>query len=148
MDILNEQRGFTIIEVMVAAFILIVGILATTSFKINVIRENSNSGNYTQAATLAQDKIEELIYSNYTALSLSDTNVGNNNANDIIKFSAADADHQRIGIDEKGNVGGIYTRTWNVWDVTAKRKDIVVVVNWQTASGAIKKVKLSTVITD
>jgi len=145
MNRLKRENGFTLIEVMVAMFILLVGILAHAAFTITVIRENSNSGNYSSASALAQDKLEELTNLPFTNPMLADIKTGNNNANGMIDISPLNADHQESNIDERGNAGGFYERTWNIWTVSPSRKDIVVIVSWKSGNGKIKKVRVSTI---
>jgi len=147
---LKKESGFTLIEVLIGLFIIMVGLLAHAAFTVTVIRENNNSGNYTEASALAQDKLEELINlpftNNTTHAFLKDVNAGNNSAAGLLTITAADVDHREVGINEFGNFGGFYTRTWNVWDVAAVRKDIAVIVSWQSAGGSVKKTSYTTTL--
>jgi type IV pilus assembly protein PilV len=55
-----NQKGFTLMEVLIALVILAVGLLGVTGMQITAIRGNHFSGNLTQATVLAQNKLEEL----------------------------------------------------------------------------------------
>jgi type IV pilus assembly protein PilV len=55
-----KQKGFSLVEVLIALVILAVGLLGVTGMQITAIRGNHFSGNLTQATVLAQNKLEEL----------------------------------------------------------------------------------------
>ena len=66
----SNDKGFTLIEVMIAIFILVVGLLGVAGVAVTVINGNAFSKEITTATTLAQDKMEELKntrYSNITS---------------------------------------------------------------------------------
>jgi Tfp pilus assembly protein PilV len=56
----QRSRGFTIIEVLVAAFILFVGLVAVAGVVGSTLANTARSGYMTQAATLATEKLEDL----------------------------------------------------------------------------------------
>ena len=60
-----EPKGFTLIEVLLGLVILAIGILGVASMHIGSVRGNFFSNNLTQAAILAQDKLEHLKYMSY-----------------------------------------------------------------------------------
>ncbi|MCK9274452.1 MAG: prepilin-type N-terminal cleavage/methylation domain-containing protein [Syntrophales bacterium] len=68
----SKTRGFTLIEVLIALFILIVALLGTLGVTATVIKGNSFEKMQTDAATLAQEKIEELKIAGTAASSGSD----------------------------------------------------------------------------
>lgn len=55
-----HERGFTIVEVLVAVLILTVGLLGLASSAAMVTRMIGQGGSYTEAATLATQQIEIL----------------------------------------------------------------------------------------
>jgi prepilin-type N-terminal cleavage/methylation domain-containing protein len=55
------QGGFTILEVMIAISILAVGLMAVFSAQSRSIMGNTNANRQTEAMTLAQDRMEELL---------------------------------------------------------------------------------------
>ena len=56
----GHPRGFTIMEVLVAAFILVVGLATVAAFIGNAIGSTARSEYMNQAATLASEKLEDL----------------------------------------------------------------------------------------
>jgi Tfp pilus assembly protein PilV len=56
----QHSRGFTIVEVMVAAFILIVGLVSVAGLLGSTLGGTARSGYMNQAATLATEKLEDL----------------------------------------------------------------------------------------
>lgn len=97
---IRNNKGFTLIEIMVAIFILVVALLGVAAVTVSVINGNAFSKDITSATTLAQDKIEEL----------KDTAYGS-----IVSGS---------------DTSSIYTRTWTVTSPITDSKTIVVVVSW------------------
>jgi len=57
---LKKQKGFTLIEVLFSLIIFAVGLLAIAGMQITSIKGNHFSSNVTQAAVLAQNKLEYL----------------------------------------------------------------------------------------
>ncbi len=57
---LRKKQGFTLIEIMIAIFLLVVAMLGVISVTVMVIKGNSFSKTMTTATTLAADKMEEL----------------------------------------------------------------------------------------
>jgi prepilin-type N-terminal cleavage/methylation domain-containing protein len=64
----RTERGFTLIEVMVAIAILSFGILAVATMQTSAIRANYRGYRLTEATTLAQDRIEYLVTQPFTDL--------------------------------------------------------------------------------
>lgn len=70
MKSLSNQEGFTLIEVIIATFILIVAVLSLVSVAVMVIKGNSLGKEMTTATTLAKSKLEAVTilgYGNVTA---------------------------------------------------------------------------------
>jgi type IV pilus assembly protein PilV len=55
------EGGFTLLEVIVAISILTFGLLAVASMQMTAIRGNYNASNITEATTVAQDRLEDLM---------------------------------------------------------------------------------------
>jgi type IV pilus assembly protein PilV len=55
-----EEKGFTLLEVLVGLVILAIGILAIAGMQITSITGTSFSKNLTQASVIAQDRLEYL----------------------------------------------------------------------------------------
>ena len=101
-----NKKGFSLIEVLVALVILSIAILATAGLMVTTTKNNSFGKNMTEAATLAQDKMEELLVTPWG-------NISNNN--DVVQV--------------QGSAGIPFTRSWNVADA-GSLKTITVTVNW------------------
>lgn len=56
----NKNRGFSLIEVLIAMAIFSIGILAVGSMQLSTSRNNTRGNITTQATMLARQKIEEL----------------------------------------------------------------------------------------
>jgi prepilin-type N-terminal cleavage/methylation domain-containing protein len=70
---MKTEAGFTLIEVLIAMAILSFGMLSLSGMQVVSIRVNMASNRLTEAATLMQDKIEELMSLPFTHASLADT---------------------------------------------------------------------------
>lgn len=55
-----KNQGFTLLEVMVAMLILLVGVLATAALHVFVARNNTTGNVATQAVLLAQSRIDQI----------------------------------------------------------------------------------------
>jgi len=137
----NTNKGFTVVELMVAVVITVIAFVGLATMEIACINGNSIATNVTTGITLAQDKMEDLKSLNINDPELDDTNV-NNNVNlregiedfgEVGSLASADDGHREETIDAKGNPGGMYTRFWNVADDTPidGQKTLVVVVTWR-----------------
>ena len=72
-----RQSGFTILEVMIAISILAIGLLAVFSSQNMAIQGNNRANRLTEAMTLAQDKVEELLASPYDSVTTGTGTQGN-----------------------------------------------------------------------
>lgn len=57
---IENNKGFSLIEILVAMAILSVGLLGTAALTAGIIRGNQVSNKVTTATTLAQDKMEDI----------------------------------------------------------------------------------------
>ncbi len=116
-----KEQGFTLIEVLVAILILIFGILVVGNMQITSIQGNSFANSLTEATTVAQVQIENLLNSSYTATSLNDTDGdGTNQDTDGDGIDDQGTDRQ-FGLNDNTTltadhytVNGRYTIFWNV----------------------------------
>jgi type IV pilus assembly protein PilV len=60
MGHLENRKGFTLLEVMIALVILAVGLLGLASLQIMAIKSNSYGQQMTVASTMAQNQLEQL----------------------------------------------------------------------------------------
>lgn len=65
MDNELKQNGFSLIEVLISLVILAISLLALAGLMTTTTKNNAFGGNMTEAATLAQDKLEELMVTNW-----------------------------------------------------------------------------------
>jgi len=106
------SKGFSMIEMLIALVILAISLLALAGLMATTTRSNAFGGHMTEAATFAQDKLEELKTIPWTNI------VG--------------------GTDTKpGSTGITYTRTWNVSTLLNPvpppndlLKAVTITVNW------------------
>ena len=118
MKRIADSSGFTLIEVMIAILVIVVGLLGVAGVATMVIKGNTLAKEMTVATTLAQDKIEELKNTSYPNLgSSSDTQ------------------------------DSIYTRTWTATLTATYVKTIEVVVQWNHY-GNSHNVTLRSIVTE
>jgi prepilin-type N-terminal cleavage/methylation domain-containing protein len=99
-----KAKGFSLIEVLIALVILSIAFLALAGLMVQTTRNNSFSGRMTEAATFAQDKLEELRAISWVTITPgSDLKMGSN------------------GMD--------YSRNWNV-NTNGNLKTISITINW------------------
>ncbi len=102
----GKEEGFTLIEVLITMIILSISLLALAGLMATTTRNNSYGNHVTEAATLAQDKLEEIRGKHW---------------NDIHEGREQDK--------PKGCTGVEYTR---IWDVARQGnfKTITITINW------------------
>src|SRR5262245_51829528 len=92
----RRRQGFSLIEVLVAAAVLSVGLLALISLQASLIRSSSDARAFTTATSLAKDQLE-------TLRTFNNMKTG--------------ASYQALtdGSDSPGGSGGVnYSRSWTV----------------------------------
>lgn len=102
-----NSKGFTLIEVLIALVILAVSLLALAALMTTTTKNNAFGGRLTEAATLAQDKLEELRAMRWESIPL--------------KMSM-DSPESRTGIQ--------YTRSWIANPLNANLKEVEITINW------------------
>ena len=65
---MKDRGGFTLVEIMIAVFILTVALIGLISVTVMVINGNDFSRRMTTATTLAKDKMEELQRTSYNLM--------------------------------------------------------------------------------
>jgi len=128
----NSVQGFTLIEVLIAMFLLAVAIFAIISTTPLLIKENALDKMATTATTLAKDKMESLKNQSYVGYSGLTTGTDYATVYSIIQPSAT---------------GSFYTRTWTITagSPAANMKTIAVTVSWSWM-GVTKNVSLNTIV--
>jgi prepilin-type N-terminal cleavage/methylation domain-containing protein len=127
----REKRGFTLVEVLVAMFILSVALLALAKIQSSALLAGDQAGKRSIALALAQDRIE---WFQRDVLANGLTNVVD--GNDACSGGAGDPATCPQLMDPSGLLTriGAFTRTWVVddeapiWDVNMRQ--VTVTVTW------------------
>ena len=114
-----SQKGFTILEVMIAMAIFAIGILGVAKLQIKSTTGNTTARTITEATTFAVDRVERLISLPYSNSALDQNTAATPFYTDptpIIGFSS----------------GETYTRRWVITDNNpiANTKQITMTVTW------------------
>lgn len=167
MNLKNKQSGFTLIEVFAAMVVFALGLLALTKLQVTSIAANSFANDLSQAATLAENTMEQLMALAYTAPELLDsdqdgtTQDGNTNGIDdddegtsndgVAQFGLADADSgsadhalARQGPNQRY---GVY---WNVAidQPNINNKRIRVIVDYRDQKNRLHRIALESIKSD
>ena len=102
--VIRSEKGFTLLEVIMAISILTIGLLAVASMQASAIRGNAISRDYTKSTDRVQDRAEKLI-----ALSISNVDLTDQDSDGVggLNDTGANAD----GSDTSDSK---YTVYWNV----------------------------------
>ena len=125
------EKGFSLVELLIAMSILALGMLATATLQYSAVRNNTSGNVCTQANMLAKDKMEELI----GMLEATET--------ESELATMVDGEDPSL-IDANGNPGGIFKRRWflgDPWDSEQSRR-LTVTVEW-TRMGRTRTVEIS-----
>lgn len=127
-----NQKGFNLVEIMVAMSIFAIGFLAMAKMQITALQGNYNARGTTEAVTLLHSKVEELRMLPYGHADLSNNGQLGNPANVTLATlpGAADAGHGEAAL--QNFQGNNYRVVWNVrenWP-TADVKTVRVIVAW------------------
>jgi type IV pilus assembly protein PilV len=90
-----RSKGFSLIEVVIALFILAICLLALAGLMVTTSRNSSFGGHMTEASTIAQDKLEQLRAAPWASV-------------------LAGADTVTTGIPGAPGTGISYARSWTV----------------------------------
>ena len=155
----KNQNGFTLIEIMIAITVLAIGILAIAKMQLAAVKGNSYASGLTEASTLAQDKMEELMSLAYNDSDLDDDDsdgTNKDNDNDGFDDDTNDDTGNNFGLDDTGNPDGTeqyigqtsiqYAINWNIAldEPVTDSKRIRVHVLWRQ-NGVNKRLTLNAV---
>jgi type IV pilus assembly protein PilV len=121
-SIFKKEKGFSLIELLIAMSVMALGMLAAASMQYSAVRNNTTGNTTTQANMLAKAQLEMLKNQDIesTALAVGDYN-------------------DASPIDATGSPGGIYNRTWRIDPLGASARRIRVTVAW-TKFGSTRRV--------
>jgi type IV pilus assembly protein PilV len=127
---INENKGFTIVEVMIALAIFSIGYLAYSSLQISATKSNTKARWLTLAVTCATDKIEQLLELPYSHADLS---AGTH----TLAEDADGIDNNSDGRIDEPSESGPLNFTWTVTDDVpiANVKTISISITWKNAYG-------------
>lgn len=126
---ISSRQGFTLIEVLIAIFLLVIALLGLLSLTTTVIKGNAFSKMTTMATTLAKDKLEDVKNKNY------------DNVVSATDYAASS------GTVSGSSSGAFYIRNCTVTpdSPAANMKSVNVQVSWMW-SGTTHNVSASTII--
>jgi len=136
----HNEKGFTLLEVIVAISILTIGLLAVASMQVSAIKGNKLAFGITGATSWASDQIEKLIVLPYDHADLQDTDGD----------GAAGLENASEATDDNPTpppAHGKYKVYWNVAvdDTADGTKTVNVIVTW-TDHGIQKSVSIRNII--
>ena len=135
-QILNNQKGFTLLEVLTAVSIFTIGILSANIMQIGSIQGDSSAAKITTSTNWAAGRIEELIQSGYA--NVNDTNGDGAAGLDYVNDPGEPADGSDTSPD------GVYEIFWNVAadQVVTNVKTVRVITRW-TSRGKVRTLTLN-----
>jgi prepilin-type N-terminal cleavage/methylation domain-containing protein len=105
----THSKGFTLLEVLITLVILSVSLLALAGLMVTTTRNNAFGGSVTEAATFAQDKLEEFRVTAWERL--------------LPTTSGPRTDQK------KGSTGTQYGRSWTI-EQTGDLKTVAITIQW------------------
>lgn len=122
----SEQGGFTMIEVLIALLVLLIGMAGILSLQLTSMQATSFSRHATEASILAEDKLEAL------------------RTEPMISLASGDDRVDARGVpDPSGN----YERVWTVTPGT-ERTTVTVAVTWNEQGSDPYTIRMSTLRTN
>ncbi len=121
----TAERGFTMLELMIALTVLLIGIAGIVGMQMSAMRASAYSRHATEASVLAEDKMEELRTVPLGAI-----------------VAASDT------VDARGNAApGPFTRAWALTWNGAATANLTVTVSWLERGSDSHSVAFTTVRT-
>jgi len=123
------NNGYLMLDILMAIAIFSIGFLAVGTLIISTTRNNTTGNIITQATMLAAEQIEKL-----------------KDTTDIASLVPGTYTDSNKPIDDQGNPGGIYTRSWTIASLDANNtaRRIQVRVSWNRL-GQNRAVELTTI---
>lgn len=149
---LDINKGFTLIEVLIAMAVIAIGIFAMMSVIIVVIKSNTQSKDITVATNLVQLKMEEILNMTYGSITTSNDDIGTYTGFlDCDKYTFIDDD------ELKDCLNGTYTTSLdnthiyglevNITDMGINAKTIIIDAFWNPATTTSShKIELQSIV--
>jgi len=134
---LSKQKGFTLVEVLIAVAILSIGILATTKLQISFMQSNAKARLMTIGTAKAQEKIEELMSLSYGDPLFADTDSSGDPGFGTGGFGSVGAN-----ADQNDETDPRYKFYWNVAvnSPATGLKTINLIVQWPDEKNIVRNV--------
>ena len=128
----RRQAGFSLIEVTIAFTILGVGLLALAGAQLRALQGNQSGRHLSQGALIAQNQIEQLVGSSWTALAPT-------------AWTAPVTLSTNVDDGRGGTVEQSYTASWQIQDVISdETRSIDIRINWTEPDGRARSVAATT----
>ena len=137
----KNQKGFTLIEIMVTVVVLSAGVLAVAAMQTNAINGNASARGQTRATVLARDRLELLMTLPFNHTAFVDTNAdgvaGLDNDNDARNDYILDPGDSSVRFpapadqaDPNNPIDGKYNVCWNTAQPGNNTITIRVITTW------------------
>ena len=129
MKLSMRSKGFSLIEVVIALFILAICLLALAGLMVTTTRNSSFGGHMTEASTFAQDKLEQLRVSPWAGITT---------GTDTVTTATTGAPGSGI----------TYTRNWTVTpNGDGNQRWVSITLNWtDPTKNSIHSIRLLSVV--
>jgi prepilin-type N-terminal cleavage/methylation domain-containing protein len=145
----KDCRGFSLIEVMIAMAILSIGLLAVAAMQTAAVHNNRTGNTYTQATALVRDQMELIKSGDIDDNLLTPVGLDENDAD-----SEVTTNDPNNPMDEDGQPGGVYNRSWTIanyvdddGDISDFARMVTVTVTFPFAGEGTRRVSLTSVVT-
>lgn len=135
----RRQRGFALLEALVAMLIMTIGVLSLAAMQTTINRYSNEAKLRSDASRLAQEQIETL--RSYTGIA--ETVIGQGTTSG----TAVNWDMLTSGSDNPASTNATYTRTWTLSGaINDSMRQIQVSMAWVNRSGESQSLTISSVI--